>query len=221
MRQVRDAGFEVGLGGYDCDRWRRHVHRVEIELIRADFNRALAEFQRVFGARPRVAAAPDWQCNARTLRVYDEARLRFATDTRGEGPFLPVADGRDFRVPQFPTTLPPLDEVLIRRNGSPEDAVDALAERIVRGGDELLTVRAEVEGLQFPGLLERLLRGAAAQGAEFWSVGETASTMSDREIDSLPRDGIELLPVPGRPGRVAFQASAAIARPAKRWQSAR
>ncbi|MCP5521815.1 MAG: 4-deoxy-4-formamido-L-arabinose-phosphoundecaprenol deformylase [Verrucomicrobiales bacterium] len=220
MRQVRDAGFEVGLGGHDADRWRRRVHRVEIEFIRADFNQALAEFQRVFGGRPRVAAAPDWQCNARTLRVCDEARLLFATDTRGQGPFLPVAEGRHFRTPQIPTTLPPLDEVLIRRSGSPEDAVDGLVERILGGGDELLTVRAEVEGLRYPGLLERLLRGVAAGGAGFWSPVEEAAAMSDRRIENLPRDGVELLPVPGRPGRVAFQASAAIARPAKRWQSA-
>lgn len=219
MRQVRDAGFDVGLGAYDYDRWRRRVHRLEIELIRADFNRAVAEFQRVFGTRPRVAAAPDWQCNAATLRVNDEARLLFASDTRGLGPFVPVAEGRGFRTPQFPTTLPPLDEVLGRRSGSPEDAVDALVERIAGGGDELLTVRAEVEGLLHLGLLERLLRAVAGKGIACWSVVQAAAALSDRGIESLPRDGIELLPVPGRPGRVAFQASAAIARAAKRWHS--
>lgn len=219
MRQVRDAGFDVGLGAHDYDRWRRRVQRLEIELIRADFNRGVAEFQRVFGSRPRAAAAPDWQCNARTLRVNDEARLLFASDTRGRTPFLPVADGRGFRTPQFPTTLPPLEELLTRRRGASNDAVDFLVERVLAGGDELLTVRAESEGLRYLELLERLLRALAEKENAFWSVMQEAAALSERQVEDLPRDGIESLPVPGRPGRVAFQASAAVARPARRWHS--
>ena len=212
LRQVRDQGFDVGLLAYDAHRWLTRLPRLPIEQIRGDFNRAAAEFRRIFGGKPRLAGVPDWQCNARILQVYDEAALLLASDTRGRAPFVPVIGGREFRTPQFPTTLPTLGEMMARAELPDTRLLEFFVERIAAGGDQVLTVQAEVEGLAHPGFFERVLTESLARGVTFWSLREEAERHARRGLMDLPRDGIELQPVPGREGRVAIQASAVMAR---------
>lgn len=212
MRQVRDKGFDVGLLAYDAQRWQTRLARLSIEQMRGDFNRAIAEYRRIFGEKPRIAGVPDWQCNARILQVYDEAALLFASDTRGRAPFVPVIGGREFRTPQFPTTLPTLGEMMARAELPDTRLLEFFVERVVAGGDHVLAVQAEVEGLAHPGFFERLLTESLARGVTFWSMREEAERHARRGLMDLPRDGIELQPVPGREGRVAIQASAVMAR---------
>ncbi|RME89504.1 MAG: hypothetical protein D6766_14665 [Verrucomicrobia bacterium] len=219
MRRVREAGFEVGVAGFDYDGWRRRLPRWPVERVRAEINAAVAEYQRLFGSRPRVLAAPDWQCSVASLRVNDEMRLLAAFDTRGQGWFLPSMEGRAFQTPQAPVTLPPLEEVRQRVGEDPEDWVAFYRERIRAGGDHLMLVRAELEGLRETGFFETLLGVLAADGVAGWPLIEELELSARGGHSRLPREEIELLPAPGRRGRVAFQASAAVARPAPKWHS--
>src|SRR5277367_6679825 len=49
LRSVHDAGFEVGLHTYDHVRWQDNVATASAAWTRAEFERGLAAFERVFG----------------------------------------------------------------------------------------------------------------------------------------------------------------------------
>src|SRR5579872_7185437 len=109
MRAVRDAGFEVGLHTYDHVRWQDHVAAADEAWTRAEFEKGMAAFERIFGVPPRSHAAAGWQINAHALALEDRYGLDYASDTRGGPPFRPsLADGAS-RCPQLPTTLPTFD----------------------------------------------------------------------------------------------------------------
>src|ERR1700731_2197295 len=90
MRSVHDAGFEVGLHTYDHVRWQYYVAMATAAWTRAEFERGLDAFERVFGFPPQSHAAAGWQINAHGLELEREYGLRYASDTRGGAPFFPV-----------------------------------------------------------------------------------------------------------------------------------
>src|SRR5579871_6897062 len=78
MRAVRDLGFEVGLHTYDHVRWQDHVADADDGWTRAEFEKGLHAFERVFGERPRSHAAAGWQINAHGLELEQEHALDYA-----------------------------------------------------------------------------------------------------------------------------------------------
>ena len=112
MRSVHDAGFEVGLHTYDHVRWQDYVADATPAWTRAEFERGLEAFERVFGFLPQSHAAAGWQINEHGLELEREHGLRYASDTRGGPPFFPVLPQGVSVCPQLPTTLPTFDEIL-------------------------------------------------------------------------------------------------------------
>src|SRR5687767_9885346 len=49
MRQVRDAGFEVGIHAYNHYRWQDYLGKMSREEVAAEVELARQEFRRVFG----------------------------------------------------------------------------------------------------------------------------------------------------------------------------
>ena len=90
----------------------------------------------MFGVKPQVHGAAGWQMNEAALALEEELGFDYASDTRGEAPFVPLLSrGRSAaRCPQLPTTLPTLDE-LIGVDGITVDNVhQALLERTRAAG---------------------------------------------------------------------------------------
>ena len=58
LRAVRDAGFAVGIHCWDHFAWQDYMQRWDLARTRAEFAQAVAEFERVFGAKPITAGAP-------------------------------------------------------------------------------------------------------------------------------------------------------------------
>jgi len=112
MRAVRDAGFEVGLHTYDHVRWQDYVADATAAWTRVEFERGLDAFEKVFGCLPQSHAAAGWQINAHGLELEQEYGLKYASDTRGGAPFLPLLGRASSTCPQLPTTLPTFDEIL-------------------------------------------------------------------------------------------------------------
>ena len=151
MRRARDKGHEAGIHCYDHIRWQDGLATMGREEVFAEFGRARKEYERIFGLPATTAGSAGWQANAYSLEAYDEAKLLYASDSRGTHPFFPRADGMVFRTIQVPTTLPTLDELL----GRPEYPEEGLAEHYVSllKPDVLnvLTIHAEIEGMKkFP-----------------------------------------------------------------------
>jgi len=204
MRAVRDAGFEVGVHCWDHVKWQDFVAPANAEWTARELDRAAARFREVFGTEPKVYGAAGWQTSAHALRYLDAHGFSCASDTRGSGPFLPRMSGETFACPQWPTTLPTLDELVGLDGRTAQDAVrDILAQTKVPRADHVFTAHAELEGGRMIEGFEALLAGWAAQGYEVAALGALAAP---RE---LPVHEVVYGSVPGRSGTLALQGPAA------------
>jgi undecaprenyl phosphate-alpha-L-ara4FN deformylase len=210
MRAVRDAGFEVGVHCYDHVAWQDFVARRDAEWTARQMRLAHERFTQVFGSAPRVHGAAGWQLNQAALELEEQLGYACASDTRGSGPFVPLLDGRRGKVPQLPTTLPTLDE-LIGLDGATAANVHArLLERTAPGAaasqatpsSQVFTLHAELEGMKLLPVFERLLQGWRAQGHELVSLASLCATL---DVASLPAAAIVAGTVPGRSGTLACQ----------------
>jgi undecaprenyl phosphate-alpha-L-ara4FN deformylase len=204
LRDVRAAGFEVGVHCWDHVRWQDRLHRMSFEETAHELSLALRAFRDVFGESAQSAGAAGWQANASSLAAYDAAALLWASDARGHTPFFPRAKGQTFRTLQIPTTLPTLDELL----GLPEHPREELVAHYLGclRSDVLnvMTIHAELEGMAlgdwFGGFLDECRRA----GVEFVSLGAEAR----RLLGGAERPPVADLgsgQVPGRAGTLAVQ----------------
>ena len=115
-------------------------------------------------APPQAHGAAGWQVNGSVPGLEQELGFRYASDTRGRGPFVPVVEGREVAVPQLPTTLPTLDELIGREDLGGKDPVEHLLALTQDGGDQVFTLHAELEGGAYLDGFERLLGAWRARG---------------------------------------------------------
>ncbi|HXM70679.1 MAG TPA: 4-deoxy-4-formamido-L-arabinose-phosphoundecaprenol deformylase, partial [Thermoanaerobaculia bacterium] len=203
---VRDAGFEVGVHCYDHIAWQDLLARRDADWAARQMRLAVERFGAVFGTAPRVHGAAGWQMNAAALALEEELGFAYASDTRGIGPFVPIIDGRRGRVPQLPTTLPTLDELIGLDGQTAANVHETYLQRTRRviGPSQVFTLHAELEGMKLLPVLERLLRGWSAQGHELVSLGTLCATL---DIGALPACAVQAGTVPGRSGDLACQQS--------------
>jgi peptidoglycan/xylan/chitin deacetylase (PgdA/CDA1 family) len=199
MRQVRDAGFEVGIHCWDHVRWQDGVAQAGAGWTSRELELAFDRFEEVFGGPAQVHGAAGWQVNRHALKFLDQSGIAYASDTRGTAPFLPAWEGERFSCPQLPTTLPTLDEVL----GLPGvDVLSSLLEKTESKSAHVYTAHAELEGGKLAGTFERLMEGWKRQGYE---VCDLKSLCNEIEIRRLPVHEIQYGEVPGRSGTLALQ----------------
>ena len=202
--RVRDAGFEVGVHCYDHVAWQDYVARRDARLDRAaDAARARALPSRCSALAPRVHGAAGWQMNEPALALEEQLGFAYASDTRGSAPFMPLLGGRRGRVPQLPTTLPTLDELIGLDGASAANVHARLLERTQAvAAPQVFTLHAELEGMKLLPVLERLLQGWRAQGHELVSLAALCATL---DVAALPAAAIVAGTVPGRSGTLACQ----------------
>ncbi|MBS0364747.1 MAG: polysaccharide deacetylase family protein [Proteobacteria bacterium] len=201
MRAIAAQGFEAGVHTWDHVRWQDGVSRAPLEWTRRELARAHEQFEAVFGRAPEVHGAAGWQMNGFVPGLEAQMGFRYASDTRGTGPFMPVTAP----VMQLPTTLPTLDELIGREDLAGVDPVDHLLSLTAQDArDQVFTLHAELEGGVYLGAFERLLRAWRDAGHTLIDLGGYARRL-DREV--LPRCTIEAGTVPGRAGLLAVQGS--------------
>jgi len=206
MRQVRAAGHEVGIHCYDHFKWQDYVVGKDEEWTRRELTKAITAFGEVFGEAPKVLGAPGWQLNGPTLVLEEELGFRYASDTRGYGPFLPEFEGVTSQCPQFPTTLPTLDELLGVEGISEANVhLEILrASRCPLPHGHLYTLHGELEGMKLQPVLERLLRAWHEAGDQ---LGPLADTFAALAGEQLPRRRIVMREIPGRSGLIGVTES--------------
>jgi peptidoglycan/xylan/chitin deacetylase (PgdA/CDA1 family) len=205
MRAVRDAGHETGIHCFDHVRWQDGVASADAGWTRRQLARAAQRYVKVMKDRPTTHGAAGWQMNVHALRLTQHYGFDYCSDGRGYGPHLPVWRGELIRCPQFPTTLPTLDE-LIGVDGVDEHSVaDRLLEQTAErpyAGSHVFTMHAELEGMRLIDVLDRLLDGWKAQG---YGIGPVRALYESVEPLALPRCEAMLGEVPGRTGRMLVQ----------------
>jgi undecaprenyl phosphate-alpha-L-ara4FN deformylase len=203
MRRVRDEGFEVGIHTWDHVKWQDGVGAADEDWTRWQMALACQRFREVFGEDASVHGAAGWQMNRHAWRGTQALGFRYASDTRGTHPFIPVVKAEIVACPQFPTPLPTLDELIGLDGVTSANAHEALLERTRSDArDHVFTLHAELEGMKLAAVLDKLLDGWKAQGYEIVAMREiVAGTLRE----SLPLHCVVDAPAPGRSGTLATQ----------------
>ncbi len=202
MQDVARRGFEVGIHTYDHIKWQDGAARAGRAWTSRQLALAREEFMRVFGRAPETHGAAGWQVNRWVPELEAAMGLHYASDTRGTGPFVPVVEGKEIAVPQLPTTLPTLDELIGREELAGEDPVDHLLGLTAGAGERVFTLHAELEGGEYLAGFERLLREWRARGHRLTDLATYAASLDPQR---LPRCRIEAGTVAGRSGMLAVQ----------------
>jgi len=202
LRAVAVAGFEVGLHAHDHVRWQDGVAHANEPWTRRELIRGRDAFAEAFGRAPTVHGAAGWQMNEFALSLQHELGFTLASDTRGGEPFMPITCSGEVPVPQLPTTLPTLDELIGRPDLGNVDPVRHLLALTRDGRDHVYTLHAELEGGTYLQAFEALLNGWLAQGYALGSLGQSAARL---DLDAIPRCAIDQGMVAGRAGYLAVQ----------------
>lgn len=203
LKSIQDNGFDVGIHAYDHEKWQDNVSKMSFAEIQFEFQKALNEFHNIFGKACTAAAAPGWQANAKTLSVYDDANLNYASDCRGTYPFFPKIESTVFKTLQIPTTLPTLDELL----GNPELPIEKLNEHYIsllkNDTPNIFTLHPELEGMRYREWFRSLLLKLKNHQVNFKTLNEIANDV----LDNLPIPICEMLQgeIEGRSGKLALQ----------------
>ncbi len=204
LRNVRDAGFEVGIHAWDHVKWQDGVARADARWTGEEMGAAYLRFSEVFGENARVHGAAGWQMNVHALRLTQRLGFDYCSDSRGHSPFIPVYRGEIVACPQLPTTLPTLDE-LIGIDGLDAHNVAAhllqLAANPPAAG-HVYTLHAELEGMKLASAFEALLAGWKEMGYELVSMHELYRSL---KVETLPRHELVMAEIPGRSGTLAVQ----------------
>lgn len=204
LRSVRDAGFEVGVHCWDHVSWQDRLLARDAAWAHREMQRAQQRFTEVFGTAPRLHGAAGWQFSEAAAHAEQALGFEYASDTRGTHPFVPAAaDGTAIGPPQFPTSLPTLDELI-----GVDGVTVANAHRRVLAStehaeqDQVYTLHAELEGMKLRPVFERLIDGWRTQGHTLVALN---SMRDGQSANALPRHRISLGSVPGRSGLLAVQ----------------
>ncbi len=215
LRRVRDGGYEVGIHTWDHVKWQDGVAHAGERWTSWEMALARQRFREIFGADPEVHGAAGWQMNVHAYRGTQSLGFRYASDTRGTHPFIPVVRAEIVACPQLPTTLPTLDEMIGLDGVTEANVAERLLERTAADGDRsrldagsalspnhVYTLHAELEGMKLAPVFEQLLAGWKEQGYELVAMREQLAQLKP---DALPLHTVVDAPVPGRSGTLASQ----------------
>ena len=210
MRKVRDEGFEVGIHTWDHVRWQDGVAKASEDWTQWQMALARQRFMEIFGEEPAVHGAAGWQMNPHAYRRTQSLGFRYASDTRGTHPFLPVIRAEIVACPQFPTTLPTLDELIGLDGVTEGNVAEALLRRTAADRrNHVFTLHAELEGMKLAPMFEKLLDGWREQGYE---LGAMRDLVAATEPASIPLHSVVDASLPGRSGTLASQGPAFLAK---------
>ena len=203
LHRVRGEGHETGIHCFDHVRWQDGVATADAEWTRREMQRACERYVEVFKEPPTTHGAAGWQMNVHALRLTQSLGFEYCSDGRGRSPHLPVWRGELVRCPQFPTTLPTLDELIGSANITEENVAAHVLERTHDAASpHVFTLHAELEGGRLAGVFEQLLSGWKAQG---WRIGPLHALRESVEPMALPRCENAMAAIAGRSGTVLMQ----------------
>jgi peptidoglycan/xylan/chitin deacetylase (PgdA/CDA1 family) len=183
-------------------RWHDSHTRLSHAEVHDELSRAKQLFHDVLGRRPEGFAAPGWQCTATSLRVVDELGFRYRSDTGGRHPYRPSADGYLSSIPEIPTTLPTLDEVIGVAGRTTEQLTSAYDAWIDPKGLNVHTIHTEIEGGPYLAQLDHLL-ARVKDMLPIRTLGEIVAELP--EVALLPVSTVSPGTLAGRGGLVACQ----------------
>lgn len=198
FKRACEEGHDCGIHAWDHVRTQDGLHSMTEAEFKSLYGLAAEMFERLSGRKPTAYAAPGWQVSSSSLSSEEHLALKYASDTRGRSPFFPACRGRRFAVPQIPTTLPTMDEIL-GLAGVTDLTLPNLWLSHLTDGWNVLTIHAEMEGVSKLDVFENFLKKALESGVRFLTLDEIAN-VADMETCEVVTGNL-----PGRAGQVALQ----------------
>lgn len=112
LRDASKRGQDCGIYGWNPLEWQNRLEKMKDSTLEADIKRAIEYFARRTGCRPNGFAAPGCRVSYMSLRIQDDLRFKYCSDTFGFYPFMPQLSWKIFSTPQVPSTLPPVEIIL-------------------------------------------------------------------------------------------------------------
>lgn len=204
MTGAAEAGFEIGLLADARRSWWARLSGASAPACETRLRKAHADFAAALAVAPQLHASADWQISPHGLRLTQRLGFAHASDCRGRHPFVPVWRGEIVRCPQYPTTLPSVDELADRPQpdlAAIRDQLLSLTAKPVPCG-HVFHLRAPAKPGKLDEFLEQLFAGWREQGYELTSIRTLASAF---DVDKLPRHEVAIGTVPGRRAPVLLQ----------------
>ncbi|MGH8672531.1 MAG: 4-deoxy-4-formamido-L-arabinose-phosphoundecaprenol deformylase [Burkholderiales bacterium] len=168
LRAVKQAGYECALHAPDPVRWHNHAARADRAWTVRQLRTAYHRYLQIFDEAPKAFSAAHWRTNVHALRELQDLAFDYASDCRGTHPFTPSVKAEIIGCPQLPTTLPTLDELSVAtQRPTRESVVAALLRHTEQPIAHVYTLRAELEGVLLPNVLDNVLAGWCSQGYKF------------------------------------------------------
>lgn len=205
LREIHNADQDLGIHGYDHVGWHDGLARMSFAEVEQSVTAAMTVFEKILHFKAAGFAAPGWQCTLQSLQVVDGLGFRYRSDTRGSFPYRPTIGSYVSEVPEIPTTLPTLDEVLGARGRSVTELTRFYMGEIQRERLNVHTVHAEIEGGPCLAHLDALLE-RVKDVLPFAGMGEVAASLLP--VEKLPVLRVTPGRLPGRGGTVACQGAA-------------
>ncbi len=180
IKLVDANGFECGVHCLNHYKWQNFLHKMSEQEVRSEFGSACKIFEDVLGYKTCTSGAAGWQVCASYFRMQDEYNMLYASDTRGESPFLARIGDEVFKTIQIPTTLFTLDELLV--SNVLENIADVQITSIKQAEFSVMTIHAELEGMAYLSWFEAFLKKLKLANIEFFGLKDYAlSLKSNRE----------------------------------------
>ncbi len=196
LARIRDAGFEIGLHGWDPVRWVARAAPGGDTWVERAMRRACDAYEAILGERPRTHAAPGWRMSRHAFRLTQRLGFHYGSDTLGRAPYIPMCEGELVACPQLPTTLPTVEALLARGGVAPE----AVHHEILRlsadapAGGHIFSVDADPGAARVAPVLERLIDGWRILGYEICGLRALAESLDPK---SLAHHVVAEAPLPG------------------------
>ncbi|MDR1885758.1 MAG: polysaccharide deacetylase family protein [Synergistaceae bacterium] len=203
---IRDAarrGQDCGIYGWNPMEWQSRLDKMKDTTIDSDIKRAVEYFVRRTGVRPNGFAAPGYRVSYISLRIQDDIRFGYCSDTFGFYPFFPKMSWKTFNTPQIPSTIPPVEAVLQRVTGQvARERLSALEEGLPDGLSVLpMNSIVATEDEIFAPLREFILR-CSENGVRFMNLDRVVKSL---DIGSLHSCEVTMTRAFGMPREVAVQ----------------
>jgi hypothetical protein len=169
--------------------------------VSRELSRGVEAFERVYGKRPRSIAAPGWVVSDEHLLAQETFGFDYASDGRGDEPFVPVVAGTELETIQVPTTMPTTDELLGMGGTTRANVNEAIVAAASGDRDEVYVLHTEVEGRSLAVSFAALIEKFREQGLELCSLDRLAARARAGRA-TLPRRRLVPREIPGRSGVV-------------------
>jgi len=202
LRRITEEGHELGIHGYDHVYWHDHIKHLGRERTEGILRKSVEVYRGLLNKDPQSFAAPGWMINAHALKFFEDNGFIYTSNARGHAPFYPSLDGEAFHIPELPSTLPTLDEV-VGLAGTDTSSLTKFFLDALKEGLNIMTVHTELEGKHWTGFLDAFLRKSIESGFTYKRLIEIA--VECKNLSTIKTCEIQYGSVEGRAGEVCVQ----------------